>query len=68
VNDAVRLFLCLGDDPISFLLDALALFDLLRDGRSHLIDDIEQVILVDDQVRTERHPKAVAEQALQTIN
>ena len=68
LHDALGLFLCLGDHPLPFLLDLFRLLDLPGNGCPHLVDHVEEIILVDDQIGAQGHAPAFVQQRSRAVD
>src|SRR5664280_1290180 len=68
LQGAVGLFLSLGHVAVFFRIDLLGLFHFLRDGDAHLVNDIQELVLIDDDVVGQRDGAAVIEEFFQAVN
>ncbi len=64
----VGFFLGLGHDPVFFRKDLLRLFHFLRDGDAHLVNDVQELVLIHDDIVRQRDGAAVIEEFFQAVN
>ena len=64
VQDALRLSLRVGHDLVAVLGQAAGGSQLIRDGHTDLIEDVQDLLLVDERARRQRQPRACSEHFL----
>ena len=67
VQDALGLSLRVGHDLVAVLRQATGGGQLIRDGHTDLIEDVQNFLLVDERARRQRQPRARSEHFLELV-
>jgi hypothetical protein len=66
--DSLRFIVRVGEKALALFGNALRLPDLIRDGNAHLIDDVQEGLLVHQLLLRQWQVRAFVEEFLQSVN